>query len=46
MPRNRVIKIAPGEDGQAWADALSDRAWRDRAELLKRDGGVSVWRAE
>ena len=42
----RVIKLAPGEDGQAWADALSDPAWRESAELLKRDGGVSVWRTE
>ena len=44
MTAARVIKIAPGEDGQAWADALSDPAWRQSAELLKRDDGVSVWR--
>ena len=46
MAGSRVIKIAPGEDGQAWADTLSDRAWRDQAELLKRDNDVSVWRAQ
>ena len=46
MAGSRVIKIAPGEDGQAWIDAISDPAWRDSAELLKRDRGVSVWRAQ
>ncbi|MCH7791178.1 MAG: hypothetical protein IID31_02720 [Planctomycetes bacterium] len=46
MTAARVIKLAAGEDGSAWSDALSRPNWRDGAELLKRDGGVSVWRAE
>ena len=46
MTAPRVIELAPGEDGSAWADALSAPRWRDRADMLKRDGDTSVWRTQ
>jgi tRNA A-37 threonylcarbamoyl transferase component Bud32 len=44
IPTFRVIRAAKGEDGPAWAAALADPAWRDRATLLKSDGPTTVYR--
>ncbi len=41
----RPIRTAPGEDGRAWAAALSDPAWESNATLLKRDTTTTVHRA-
>ena len=41
----RVVNVGEGEDGQAWAAALSDPAWVEGSEVLKEDGDVIVRRA-
>lgn len=46
MPPPRVIKLAQGEDGPAWAEALADTTWREAAQLLKQDRDTSVWRTQ
>ena len=42
MDQPPIIQKGPGQDGAQWARALADPAWRDRAEVLKKDGDVQV----
>lgn len=44
MPALRVIRTALEADGRAWAAALADGQWRQKARVLKRDGGTVVYR--
>lgn len=41
-PSFTARRHGPAADGAAWARALTDEPWADRAELLKHDGGVRV----
>lgn len=42
MRSSRPIRVARGHDGRAWAQALADPAWPDRARPLKTDAEASV----
>jgi tRNA A-37 threonylcarbamoyl transferase component Bud32 len=44
MPGLKVIRAAMESDGDAWAAALGAGLWREKARVLKRDGGTVVYR--
>lgn len=41
----RAVRVAAGQDGPAWASAVSDGLWLSRAQVLKDDDGRLVARA-